>query len=79
MGWVPNEKKEELFDAKSRFILVCSSDVKEDLGPDEPPERNPDHIVAFSMFRFEYEEEESLLYWCVVQQATGRFIDGDQL
>lgn len=63
MGWVPKEKKEELFDSKSRFIIVCSSDAEENLGSDEPPQRDPDRIVAFTMFRFEYEEEENLLYW----------------
>ncbi|KAG6911912.1 hypothetical protein DXG01_000159 [Tephrocybe rancida] len=45
-GWDPSSKQEELFNRLSRFILV---DVA-------------DELAAFSMFRFEYEEKENILY-----------------
>lgn len=51
-GWDPPEKRKELFDPLSRFILVH-------LKGDE------DGLIAFVMFRFEYEERESVLYWSI--------------
>ena len=48
LGWDPKAKKQELFHSKSRFILVHSTDLA---------------VLAFSMFRFEDEEDEVVLYW----------------
>ena len=53
-GWNPEEKKEELFHPDSRFILVRTTN--------NPQAENCDDgistLVAFSMFRFDYEEYE---------------------
>ncbi|KAJ7361662.1 acyl-CoA N-acyltransferase [Mycena albidolilacea] len=48
-GWDPPKKREELFNRLSRFLLVYPTDEK-------------DSLVAFTAFRFEYEEEENILY-----------------
>ncbi|KAJ7070965.1 acyl-CoA N-acyltransferase [Mycena amicta] len=45
-GWNPPEKRAELFDPLSRFILVYSGDT----------------LVAFVAFRFEFEEGDNVLY-----------------
>ncbi|KAF9270283.1 acyl-CoA N-acyltransferase [Marasmius fiardii PR-910] len=45
-GWNPEDKKEELFDSLSRFIIL----------------NNGDATAAYTMFRFEYEEGFNLLY-----------------
>lgn len=50
LGWDPKAKKKELFHSKSRFILVRPIDLTIPL-------------LAFSMFRFEHEEDEDILYW----------------
>ena len=50
-GWNPKVKKKELFDSKSRFILVHPADL------------TTPTLLAFSMFRFEDEEDEDALYW----------------
>jgi N-alpha-acetyltransferase 40 len=50
-GWNPKAKKKELFNLKSRFILVHPTDL------------TTRSLLAFSMFRFEYEEDELALYW----------------
>ncbi|TFK30504.1 acyl-CoA N-acyltransferase [Coprinopsis marcescibilis] len=52
MGWHPRQKRSEVFDRLSRFILVL-----ERLEDDKS-----DKVVAFVMFRFEHEDEENLLY-----------------
>ena len=61
MGWDPLEKQNELFHEDARFILLSSargSDVSESA-------EVTDRIIGFSMFRFDYEEGEKLLYWRV--------------
>lgn len=50
LPWDPKEKRKELFHSKSRFILVRPIDPT---GP----------LLAFSMFRFEDEEDEDAIYW----------------
>ncbi|KAG6845785.1 hypothetical protein H0H87_003839 [Tephrocybe sp. NHM501043] len=45
-GWNPTSKQDELFHRLSRFILIYAAD----------------DLVAFTMFRFEYEDKEELLY-----------------
>ncbi|KAF8168034.1 acyl-CoA N-acyltransferase [Crassisporium funariophilum] len=56
-GWDPETKRKELFHNLSRFVLVQQ---------DESP--NP--LVAFSMFRFEQEDEDDVLYCYDIQVAT---------
>ena len=48
-GWDPEAKRKELFHSLSRFILVYEADT--------------DTLLAFTMFRFEFEEGEDLVYW----------------
>lgn len=59
MGWDPPSKKEELFHRDSRFVLLRRSQVQDgaDTLCEEPS------IVAYSMFRFEIEDDECVLYW----------------
>ncbi|KAF9499717.1 acyl-CoA N-acyltransferase [Pleurotus eryngii] len=47
MGWHPDKKKRELFHRLSRFILAYDNDSA---------------LVAYTMFRFEFEEDENLVY-----------------
>lgn len=57
-GWDPAVKLAELFDSLSRFILVHSEE----------------RLVAFAMFRFEYEHYNNLLYWSALFHFPGIFI-----
>ncbi|KAH8988863.1 acyl-CoA N-acyltransferase [Lactarius akahatsu] len=57
MGWDPPSKKEELFHRNSRFILLRRSQVQDDADVCGEPS-----IVAYSMFRFEMENDERVLY-----------------
>ncbi|KAH9175362.1 acyl-CoA N-acyltransferase [Lactarius sanguifluus] len=59
MGWDPPSKKEELFHRNSRFILLRRSQVQDD---DADPVCGEPSIVAYSMFRFEMENDERVLY-----------------
>jgi len=68
MGWNPPEKLKELFDPLARFIVVSPVD-------------NPDKVEAYCTFRFEYEEEEDLVYCYELQinrlhqrKGIGRFL-----
>ncbi|KAF8807471.1 hypothetical protein BYT27DRAFT_7099792 [Phlegmacium glaucopus] len=58
LGWDPKAKQKELFHSKSRFILVDSTDL------------TIPQLLAFSMFRFDDEEDEVVLYCYEVQVAT---------
>ena len=71
MGWNPSEKRKELFDKRSRFIiaqeLVEPKDVDQE-STSEPQTAAP--IAAFGMFRFDTEhdeegENEEVIYWSV--------------
>ncbi|KAJ7487675.1 acyl-CoA N-acyltransferase [Mycena galericulata] len=53
-GWDPPHKKGELFDPLSRFILVYPASGKRSL-------------VAFTSFRFEFEEGQNILYCYDIQ------------
>lgn len=53
-GWDPAVKLAELFDSLSRFILVHSEE----------------RLVAFAMFRFEYEHYNNLLYCYELQVSS---------
>jgi len=46
-GWNENEKNKELFNPSSRFLLLTTSNNPEDI-----------NIVAFCMYRFEWDDEE---------------------
>lgn len=52
-GWAPRSKKREMFDARSRFIIAFQEDT---------PTRNPPNIVAYTMFRFDREEHQDVVY-----------------
>jgi hypothetical protein len=57
-GWDPASKQQELFDPLSRFILVhqLSRHLEDD---------HSKRLVAYTMFRFDLEEGEEVIYWCV--------------
>ena len=59
MGWDPPSKKKELFHRDSRFIILRCSQAQD--GVDHLQEDLP--IMAYSMFRFEIENDECVLYW----------------
>ena len=54
-GWDPEAKRKELFHSLSRFILVHEPDT--------------DTLLAFTMLRFEVEEEEAVVYWQAIHTA----------
>lgn len=56
LGWNTKEKKKEFFNDLSRFLVMQSDDGNSDL-------------LGFTVFRFEYEEEEDLLYWYSIFSA----------
>ncbi|KAJ6503477.1 acyl-CoA N-acyltransferase [Mycena vitilis] len=53
-GWDPPHKKEELFNRLSRFILVY-------------PTSGTQSLVAFTAFRFEFEDDQNILYCYDIQ------------
>lgn len=59
MGWDPPSKKQELFHRDSRFVLLRRSQAQD--GLEHLHEELP--ILAYSMFRFDMEGDESVLYW----------------
>lgn len=69
MGWDERAKKKELFDPKlSRFVIARH---QEEQGKDreaDPQSSDADLIAGFSMFRFEYDQGERLLYWSVSRE-----------
>jgi hypothetical protein len=60
MGWDPPSKKRELFHRDSRFVLLRRPRQTRD-DPEPVSEEQP--IVAYSMFRFDTEDDECALYW----------------
>ncbi|KAI6133115.1 hypothetical protein EDD16DRAFT_1820556 [Pisolithus croceorrhizus] len=48
-GWAPRSKKREMFDARSRFIIASQED-------------NPPNVVAYTIFRFDREERQDVVY-----------------
>ncbi|KAL6310012.1 acyl-CoA N-acyltransferase [Sparassis latifolia] len=59
LGWNESAKQDETFHALSRFILVRKiNDENEGIGSRDS--RNP--LVAFTMFRFEHEYKEDIIY-----------------
>jgi len=62
-GWDPPNKKAELFDDLSRFIVVRD--------PESGPSLlQPATIIAYTMFRFDREADEDVLY-CYELQVAG--------
>jgi hypothetical protein len=59
MGWDPPSKKQELFHRDSRFVLLRRSQAQG--GLEHLHEELP--ILAYSMFRFDMEDDECVLYW----------------
>jgi GNAT superfamily N-acetyltransferase len=62
MGWNPPLKKLELFHRDSRFVIMRRPQAEDD--PDSLCAEVP--IVAYSMFRFDMEDNECVLYWYFV-------------
>lgn len=60
MGWDPPSKKQELFHRDSRFVLLRHSQAKDGL---EHLHEELVPILAYSMFRFDMEDDECVLYW----------------
>lgn len=52
-GWAPRSKKREMFDARSRFIIASQEDTVT---------RNPPDVVAYTIFRFDREEHQDVVY-----------------
>ncbi|KAI0304882.1 acyl-CoA N-acyltransferase [Russula brevipes] len=59
MGWDPPSKKGELFHRDSRFVLLRRPRQTRD---DTEPVSEEQPIVAYSMFRFDTEDDECALY-----------------
>lgn len=59
-GWDPEAKNRELYHSLSRFILVYDIETND--------------IIAFTMYRFEVEEEDNVIYWCAYLKIE-RFIN----
>lgn len=59
MGWDPPSKKQELFHRDSRFVIIRHTQTQDlfDSSCAEMP------IIAYSMFRFDMEDDECVLYW----------------
>ncbi|KAI9060158.1 acyl-CoA N-acyltransferase [Trametes sanguinea] len=73
-GWNPSKKKKELFHRNARYILAYA-------GQHVPPYEDTLAPAAFSMFRFERDQGEDLLYCYELQVAEasrssglGRFL-----
>lgn len=65
-GWEPEAKKEELFDRLSRFVLVHRGVDENDIsGASSSDPKSPDilPLVAYTMFRFDEEEGDNVVYW----------------
>lgn len=75
MGWHPSDKQIELFHSEARFIILsCTAEESDGDGALPDGAEIAETIVGFSMFRFDYEEGEMLLYWSVACQPRCCFI-----
>ncbi|KAI0067724.1 acyl-CoA N-acyltransferase [Artomyces pyxidatus] len=63
MGWDPPSKKDELFDPSSRFILVRSA------GSLDETQHEDNSILAYTIFRFDMESGECVIY-CYEMQVS---------
>lgn len=71
MGWNPSNKRKELFNKRSRFIIARKPVEPEDLDQECAPESQAAaSLAAFGVFRFDTEhdeegEDEEVIYWSV--------------
>ena len=63
MGWDPPSKKEELFHRDSRFVIVRQRPQAQDRPDPDSPSAAEIPVMAYSMFRFDVEDDECVLYW----------------
>lgn len=54
-----------MFDARSRFIIAYQEDT---------PTLNPPNIVAYTMFRFDREEHQDVVYWYALSDCIDRLL-----
>ncbi|EKM61181.1 uncharacterized protein PHACADRAFT_134503 [Phanerochaete carnosa HHB-10118-sp] len=64
MGWDAEDKQKETFHSDSRFIILSVATSESDTGRSE---QQGAQVIGFSVFRFDYEEGEKLLYCYEVQ------------
>ena len=48
-GWDPTDKRKEMFDSLSRFVVARRPDTQE--------------LSGYTIFRFEHENDSDMLYW----------------
>lgn len=53
--WDPKSKKEEIFNKYSRFLLVTPQE-------EDSESKREDKLLAYSIFRFERDEERNAIY-----------------
>ena len=63
MGWDPPSKKEELFHRDSRFVIIRQRPQGQDRPDSDSPSAGGIPAMAYSMFRFDVEDDECVLYW----------------
>ena len=64
MGWDPPSKMEELFHRDSRFVIIRQRPQAAQDSPDTDLFADDDiPVMAYSMFRFDVEDDECVLYW----------------
>ena len=64
MGWDQPSKLEELFHRDSRFVIIRQRPQAAQDSPDADPLFADDiPVMAYSMFRFDVEDDECVLYW----------------
>jgi len=62
MGWDPPSKKEELFHRDSRFVIIRQRPQGQDRPDSDLPSASKIPVMAYSMFRFDVEDDECVLY-----------------
>jgi len=59
-GWDPSSKKEEMFHPQARLVLCERCD---DAFSSSEPFPSESRIVAYTIFRFEREAKQDVVYW----------------
>lgn len=67
-GWNPQSKKLEMFDPQSRFIIARVDGGASASVPDSVD------ICAYTLFRFDREEYQNIVYWCVYSCPAVRYL-----
>jgi len=62
MGWDPQSKKQELFHRDSRFVILRRPPAQLEGSSDLVSVCGESPIMAYSMFRFDMEDDECVLY-----------------